>query len=208
MIRVRRSAVIDAPIERVWAVLRDFNSHSAWHPAVGRSTIERGEAPDQVGCVRDFSLKDGHHIREQLLALSDRDHLSTYCIRDATLPMRNYVATVQLRRVTDGDRTFWQWESTFDVPRGREREFEQLVGGQVYEAGFTGLVTFLRRGGRQNAPHAVETQGVLAMSFGGPDVLQFTRLDSPAPGSGEVRLRQTAIGVNYIDVYVARDSTA
>src|SRR4029453_13710613 len=152
MIRVRRSAVIDAPIHRVWAVLRAFNSHSAWHPAVGPSAIERGEAPDQVGCVRDFMLKDGNHIREQLLALSDRDHVSTYCILDATLPMRNYVATVQLKRVTDGDRTFWHWESTFDVPRGREREFEELVGGQVYEAGFTGLAALLRRGGRSSGP--------------------------------------------------------
>jgi NADPH:quinone reductase-like Zn-dependent oxidoreductase/uncharacterized protein YndB with AHSA1/START domain len=205
MIRVRRSAVIDAPIDRVWAVLRDFNSHSAWHPAVGPSTIERSEASDQVGCVRDFTLKDGNQIREQLLALSDRDHVSTYCILDATLPMRNYVATVQLKRVTDGDRTFWHWESTFDVPRGREREFEQLVGGQVYEAGFTGLAAFLRRGGRPSPPlHAVDSQGVVATSFGGPEVLELRRLDSPAPGSGEVRLRQTAIGVNYIDVYIRK----
>ena len=205
MIRLRRSAVIDAPIERVWAVLRDFNSHSTWHPAVGPSTIERGEAPDQVGCVRDFTLKDGNHIREQLLALSDRDHVSTYCILDATLPMRNYVATVQLKRVTDGDRTFWHWESTFDVPRGREREFEQLVGGQVYEAGFTGLAAFLRRGGRSSLPRqAVDSQGVVATSFGGPEVLQLRRLEAPAPRSGEVRLRQTTIGVNYIDVYIRK----
>ena len=205
MIRVRRSAVIDAPIERVWAVLRDFNSHSAWHPAVGPSTIERGEAPDQVGCVREFALKDGHQIREQLLALSDRDHVSTYCILDATLPMRRYVATVQLKRVTDGDRTFWHWESTFDVPRGREREFEQLVGGQVYEAGFTGLAAFLRRGGRSSpAVRAVDAQGVVATAFGGPEVLELRRLDSMPPTSGEVRLRQTAIGVNYIDVYIRK----
>jgi len=203
MIRVRRSAVIDAPIERVWAVLRDFNSHSAWHPAVGPSTIERGEPADQVGCVRDFTLKDGNQIREQLLALSDRDHVSTYCILDATLPMRNYVATVQLKRVTDGDRTFWHWESTFDVPRGREREFEQLVGGQVYEAGFTGLAAFLGRGGRQSpALSATDVQGMVAMSFGGPEVLQLRRLEALPPRSGEVRLRQTAIGVNYIDVYI------
>ncbi len=203
MIRVRRSAVIDAPIERVWAVLRDFNSHSAWHPAVGPSAIERGEAPDQVGCVRDFTLKDGHQIREQLLALSDRDHVSTYCILDATLPMRNYVATVQLKPVTDGDRTFWHWESTFEVPRGREREFEQLVGGQVYEAGFTGLAAFLRRGGRLSpALAAVDSQGVVATSFGGPEVLQLRRLEVVAPKSGEVLVRQTAIGVNYIDIYI------
>jgi len=203
MIRVRRSTVIDAPIERVWSVLRDFNSHSAWHPAVGPSAIEQGEQADQVSCVREFTLRDGNQIREQLLALSDRDHISTYCILDATLPMRNYVATVALKRVTDGDRTFWHWESTFDVPRGREREFEQLVGGQVYEAGFAGLAAYLRRDGRPSAPlPAVESRAVVATAFGGPEVLQLRRLDSPATRTGEVRLRQTAVGVNYIDVYV------
>ena len=145
MIRVTRSSVIDAPIARVWEVLRDFNSHWAWHPAVGESSIENGESSDQVGCVRNFSLKDGNHIREQLLALSDRDYVSTYCILDATLPMKHYVATVQLKHVTDGDRTFWHWQSTFDVPRGREQEFEALVGKGVYEGGFEGLRTFLRR---------------------------------------------------------------
>jgi NADPH2:quinone reductase len=197
--------VIDAPIERVWAVLRDFNSHSAWHPAVGPSAIEHDEPSDQVGCVRTFSLKDGNHIREQLLALSDTNHVSTYCILDATLPMRDYVATVELKRVTDGDRTFWHWESTFDVPRGREREFEQLVGGQVYEAGFAGLAAYLSRRGHVSARlHAVESHGVVATAFGGPEVLQLRRVDAPPPGSGGVRLRQTAIGVNYIDVYVRR----
>ena len=48
MQRVTRSAVIDAPIERVWEVLRDFNSHDRWHPAVAESHIENGEASDQV----------------------------------------------------------------------------------------------------------------------------------------------------------------
>jgi NADPH:quinone reductase-like Zn-dependent oxidoreductase len=207
LIRVRRSAVIDAPIERVWTVLRDFNSHRAWHPAVGESRIERNEPSDQVGCVRNFFLKDGNHIREQLLALSDRDYISTYCILDATLPMRNYVATVQLKRVTDGDRTFWHWESTFDVPRGREREFDQLVGGGVYEAGFHALAEYLKNGeGRSSSSRlspmtSVEPQGVVATGFGGPEVLQFRRLEPPR---GEVLIRQTAAGVNYIDVYIRK----
>ena len=201
MIRVRRSAVIDAPIERVWAVLRDFNSHSAWHPAVGDSRIERNEPSDQVGCVRNFHLKDGNHIREQLLALSDRNYVSTYCILDATLPMKNYVATAQLKPVTDGDRTFWHWESTFDVPKGREREFEELVGHGVYEQGFSALAKYLNGGARSAPAAAVEAQGVVATRFGGPEVLQFRRLDAP---KGEVLIRQTAVGVNYIDVYIRK----
>jgi NADPH:quinone reductase len=201
MIRVRRSAVIDAPIDRVWAVLRDFNSHSAWHPAVGDSRIERGESADQVGCVRNFFLKDGNHIREQLLALSDKEYISTYCILDATLPMRNYVATVQLKKITDGDRTFWHWESTFDVPKGREQEFEQLVGGGVYEGGFTGLRSYLNGGRQPASTSAVEAQAVVATAFGGPEVLKFERVQEKG---GEVRIRQTAVGVNYIDVYIRK----
>ena len=49
MQRVTRSTIIDAPIERVWAVLRDFNSHDQWHDAVEASRIEGGERSDQIG---------------------------------------------------------------------------------------------------------------------------------------------------------------
>jgi NADPH:quinone reductase-like Zn-dependent oxidoreductase len=203
VIRVTRSAVVDAPIERVWSVLRDFNSHAAWHPIVTESTIERGEASDQVGCVRNFTLRDGNHIREQLLALSDRDHVSTYCILDATLPMRSYVATVTLKRVTDGERTFWHWQSTFEVPRAREREFAELVGRGVYEAGFDGLRAHLRgRGGAGAARTPTVARGLVVTRFGDAAVLRSEATSAAAPGPGEVRIRQSAIGVNYIDVYV------
>lgn len=37
---------------------------------------------------------------------------------------------------------------------------------------------------------------------GGPEVLIWEKLDPGAPGHGEVRLKQTAIGLNYIDVYI------
>ena len=213
MIRVTRSAVIDAPIERVWAVLRDFNSHTAWHPVVAESEIEGGEPSDQVGCVRRFTLRDGNRIREQLLALSDRDHVSTYCILDASVPLRRYVATLQLKRVTDGERTFWHWQSTFDAPPGRERELADMVGTGVYEGGFEGLRAYLRR-----ARHAPDRAAAAAraprgrrdparagrggLAFGGPEVLRHQSLPARPPGPGEVRIRQTAVGVNYIDVYV------
>jgi hypothetical protein len=164
VLRVTRSTVIDAPLERVWSVLRDFNSHTDWHPIVADSQIEGGEPADRVGCVRRFTLRDGARIREQLLALSDREHRFTYCILEADVPLQRYVATVQLRPVTDGQRTFWHWQSTFDVPRGREREFADMVGRDVYEGGFAGLAGYLQRSargavaGRQHGPiaaHAV-----------------------------------------------------
>lgn len=38
-------------------------------------------------------------------------------------------------------------------------------------------------------------------SFGGPEVLQLEQVEVPEPGRHEVRLRQTAIGLNFIDIY-------
>jgi NADPH:quinone reductase len=36
---------------------------------------------------------------------------------------------------------------------------------------------------------------------GGPEVLQWVDIDLPAPGPGEVRMRNVAIGLNFIDTY-------
>jgi NADPH2:quinone reductase len=36
---------------------------------------------------------------------------------------------------------------------------------------------------------------------GGPEVLKYEEIELPPPGAGEIRVRQTAIGVNFIDTY-------
>ena len=210
--KVVRSTVIDAPIERVWAVLRDFNSHDQWHAVVDSSRIEGGERSDQVGCVRSFTLKDGNRIREQLLTLDDREHKSTYCIVEATVPLQRYVATVTLKPVTDGNATFWHWESSFATPPGMERELREMVASGVYEAGFANLRAHLALGadrlprGAQAMPTAlpVATRRSVLRDYGGPHVMQAEHGEAPAPGAGEVRIRQRAIGVNYFDVYLRK----
>jgi NADPH:quinone reductase len=44
-------------------------------------------------------------------------------------------------------------------------------------------------------------QAIRPSEPGAADVLRLEETDTPAPGPGEVRVRTTAIGVNYIDVY-------
>lgn len=139
MPRVVRSTVIEAPVETVWAVLRDFNGHDRWHPAVAESHVERGWPADRLGCVRRFRLADGSELREQLLTLSDIDMALSYCLLDTPVPLLNYVAHLRLAPVTDGDMTFWHWESRFDTPAGREAELGAMVGGAIYEGGFDAI---------------------------------------------------------------------
>ncbi len=210
--KVVRSAVINAPIDRVWAVLRDFNSHDVWHDIVKSSRIEAGRDSAEVGCVRAFTLQDGSFIREQLLALDDSAYRFTYCIVESTVPLERYISTVTLRPVTDGHCTFWHWESSFATPPGRERELADIVARGVYEAGFANMRQHLEQGGdrRVKSQTALPTalplpaQRVELDAYGNHDVLRLRAADVPAPGPGEIRLRQRFIGVNYFDVYLRR----
>jgi NADPH2:quinone reductase len=48
---------------------------------------------------------------------------------------------------------------------------------------------------------STRTHAMRVHRTGGPEALQWEEIDLPAPGPGEALLRQTAIGVNFIDVY-------
>jgi NADPH:quinone reductase-like Zn-dependent oxidoreductase/uncharacterized protein YndB with AHSA1/START domain len=292
MVKVRQSTIIDAPVDTVWRLLRDFNGHESWHPAIATSAIEGGEPVDMVGAVRRFRLKDGGELREQLLSLSDRERRLTYCLLEAPLPLMGYVAAISLKPVTDGDRTFWEWSSEFHPPVERRDELVRLVTEGIYRTGFEAIRRLVGRapvlgtlplpspaggaGGRP-APQAVSfshdekadraqvgalipppltpplkgegdsvgapgartgdvvrlgagvaespsplrggvrgggtpaegsdvsrrdrTRAIVVGRHGGPEVLQPGEIALPPPGTGEVRVRHTAIGVNYIDVY-------
>ena len=45
------------------------------------------------------------------------------------------------------------------------------------------------------------TKAVRVHKVGGPEALVYESVDVPAPGPGEVRIRQHAVGLNFIDVY-------
>lgn len=139
MARVYVSSVIDAPAARVWERVRDFNGLPRWHPAIRDSRIENGEPPDRVGCVRDFHLQNGDRIRERLLGLSDYDMFVTYSILESPMPLENYVATLRLTPVTDGDRTFVEWTAEFDCAAEVEAELVENIGRNVFQGGFDAL---------------------------------------------------------------------
>ena len=127
------------PPARVWARVRDFNGLSNWHPAIAESRIENGEPADKVGCIRNFSLRNGDRLREQLLGLSDFDMFCTYSILDSPMPLTNYVATLRLTPITDQDRTFIEWSADFDCAPDKEGELLSNIGGGVFQGGFDAL---------------------------------------------------------------------
>ena len=145
MVKVYTSSVIDAPADRVWATVRDFNALPQWHPAIRDSRIEGNHPSDKIGCIRNFNLKDGGNIRERLLALSDYDFTCTYAILESPMGVRDYIATLKLSPITDGNRTFAEWSAEFDCEPARVSELAATVGQGVFQGGFDALKRSLGR---------------------------------------------------------------
>jgi hypothetical protein len=136
------SHVIDAPIEKVWSVNRDFNDMPSYHPNIRESVIE-GDCPsDRVGCVRRLTLAEGF-VRERLLCLDDENFAFTYEIIEGTLPVRGYVAGVRLHRVTDRNRTFTEWWADFEVVDADRAALIAQIGNNVFAAGFSAVAARL-----------------------------------------------------------------
>ena len=139
MARVYVSSVINAPAARVWERVRDFNALPRWHPLIRDSRIEDALPSDQVGCIRNFNLQNGDNIREQLLGLSDYDMFCTYSILESPMPLEDYVATLRLTPVTEGDRTFIEWSAEFSCDPANEADLVNGIGGDVFQVGFDAL---------------------------------------------------------------------
>ena len=126
MTKVFVSAVINAPVDKVWATMRDFNGLPQWHPGFSRSHIEAGLRGDTVGCIRNFDIADGGGtIRERLLTLSDPDYTMAYS-----------VATLKLYPITVGNKTLGTWSAEFRVTEGREADVVDRIANGTFGKAF------------------------------------------------------------------------
>jgi hypothetical protein len=132
------SIVLDHPAGDVWAVIRPFD-HYAWAGVEGTTTIEAGKAGDQVGAVRHVSMRD-RTIRQVLLAHSDIDRAYTYSFAEAP-PVPNYVATIRVTPVVDGNKAFVEWTATFDCAAEEHDHWVDTFENQ----GFAKWLAALRR---------------------------------------------------------------
>ena len=108
-------------------------------PHITKSTILDAPTGAVWNVLRDFTLRNGDRIREKLLGLSDFDMFCTYSILESPMGVENYVATLRLTPVTDGDKTFLEWSAEFDCAPERETELVNTIGAGVFQGGFDAL---------------------------------------------------------------------
>ena len=140
------STIFDAPAAKVWAAARDFNGLATWFSdSVSTSAIEAGKTGEAVGAVRNFLFGDSR-IREQLVALSDVDCSYTYVFCDpAPFPVKNYRATLRVTPITDGDKAFVEWWTTFDCAADELEHWTGFFAREVFKPALDSLRAYVAR---------------------------------------------------------------
>lgn len=150
-LKVVETITINAPVDKVWAAVKDFDSLNKWHPAIAKDEIVTG-TNNKPGAVRALSIKDGPVIKEKLLAFSDATHSFTYKFVDTPFPIKDYVSRLHVIANKDGT-TLVRWSSTFkrknpaDNPPDAESDAAgvKLITG-VYQGGLANLKKQLEGG--------------------------------------------------------------
>lgn len=140
---VATQGLIHATLDLVWPVIRGFNSLPNWHSFVVKSEIIEGAGDSSVGSVRRFTQSDGSLVVEKLLALDDLNYSMTYLLLDAPIPVKDYIATLELRGVPDINKTIINWRVDYKVPPEFALSLNEKLR-QVFLTGFDDLNKMFR----------------------------------------------------------------
>lgn len=122
--KVSESIEINAPVEKVWALVGDYSHPENWMPAI-ESTTSQG---NEKGALRDLHLKSGGMIKEELKNLDGEKHVIQYKIVDPTepgvMPVNNYSAKITVEPAPNGakvewDAAFYRWFLNNNPPDGQ-----------------------------------------------------------------------------------------
>lgn len=148
--KVAETVEIDAPAEKVWAAVGNFQDMT-WHPAVEKTEGEGGNAVD---ATRKLTLKgDGTATIEEVLYKYDAGKM-TYSYRITAvevtvLPVTNYSSHLTVTPKGDG-RSVVEWRGAFyrgypnnDPPPELNDEAAIAAVTAVYRAGLDNLKTLV-----------------------------------------------------------------
>jgi hypothetical protein len=149
--KVVETVDINAPADKVWAVIGNFQDMS-WHPAVAKL---EGTGGNDANATRTLTLKSGGTIAEKLIQNDAAGKHYKYEITDVdvkVLPVKNYSSQLSVKG--EGDKSTVEWKGAFyrgfmnaePPPELNEEAAIKAVTG-VYRAGLDALKQRMEAGG-------------------------------------------------------------
>jgi mxaD protein len=160
--KAEEKITINAPAEKVWAIIKDFGSMS-WHPEVFNTTSQGG---NEKGATRVLTLKDGGTLTEELKKYDEKKMSYAYKITEMSssksithagaeekvpaLPVNDYAASIEL--ANKGDKTEVSWKAGYyraymnnNPPEEMNEETANAAVKSVLETGLLNLKTLAEK---------------------------------------------------------------
>ena len=145
--KIAETIDVAAPVDKVWAIVKDFDALAKWHPGVASSAADKGNA---AGSVRIVVLKapGDPKIVEELLSYNDAGHTYHYgAAHDdvKVLPVTNYVSWLTVGDDGHGGSTvewkaaFFRGDPNFDPPPQLNDDAAVVAVTGVYRPGLENL---------------------------------------------------------------------
>jgi uncharacterized protein YndB with AHSA1/START domain len=149
--KVTETVEINAPPEKVWKVIGNFQDMS-WHPAVAKTEGTGGNEPK---ATRTLTLTSGGKLEEQLLKYEPDKMTYKYEMHHPdvkVLPVNNYSSMISVKG--EGDKSTVQWRGAFyrgfmnnDPPPELNDEAAKKAVTDVYRSGLDALKKNIEAGG-------------------------------------------------------------
>ncbi|MBL8565545.1 MAG: SRPBCC family protein [Hyphomicrobiaceae bacterium] len=149
--KVSKSVEINAPADKVWKIIGNFQDMS-WHPAVEKT---EGSGGNDAGAKRKLTLKGGGTIEEALTKHDATGYSLSYEITNVdvkVLPVTNYSSTLSVSG--EGGKSTVTWRGAFyrgymnnDPPPELSDEAAVKAVTGVYDGGLAAVKKAAETGG-------------------------------------------------------------
>ncbi|MGJ0430210.1 SRPBCC family protein [Methylobacter sp.] len=144
--KAKESVVINAPVDAVWAAIKQFDGISGWHPDVKEST---GDGKHESGGTRTITLQNGGQLVEELDFYSDKDHEYSYRLKTENVqafPTSSYSIAMQLTAGETADSSvvtlksrFYRGDTSNTPPENLSDEAAVKAMNAFFKNGLSGL---------------------------------------------------------------------
>ena len=107
------SITINAPVDAVWDVIKQFDAIASWHPDVKASSGDGKNASDGI---RTITLQNDGQLVESLDYYSDKDHEYNYRLKTENVtafPVSSYTTNLQVKAGDDAKTSVVTFKSRF-----------------------------------------------------------------------------------------------
>lgn len=110
--KVVKEIEINAPVDKVWAIISDYCSIKVWNPEVTACESDKGNEADSV---RIITLQNGQQMKEKLIKYKPDSTTYQYMLTEPNveaMPINTHGSSLSVR-AGDNGKTIVEWKGAF-----------------------------------------------------------------------------------------------